>query len=92
VHPRRQPANDEMRVRVKVYGLLIAAVDDPDRLIELSLPSATDVAGAIKVLQDTSSLFDPRSCIAVIDGVKVPPDHILRNGDEVHLHHAFSGG
>jgi hypothetical protein len=45
----RQTANDEMRVRVKVYGLLIAAVEDPDRLIELSLPNRTKVAGANQV-------------------------------------------
>jgi sulfur carrier protein ThiS len=88
----RQAANDEMRVRVKVYGLLIAAGEDPDRLIELSLPSGTAVAGAIEALQETSSLFDPRSCLAVIDGVRVPPDHVLRDGNEVHLYHVFSGG
>jgi molybdopterin converting factor small subunit len=81
-----------MRVRVKVYGLLIAAVDNPDRLIELSLPDGTDVVGAIEALQKTSSLFDPRSCLAVINGVKVPPDHVLRDGDEAHLYHLFSGG
>ena len=81
-----------MRVRVKAYGLLIAAVDHPDRLIELSLPEGTDIAGAISVLQEASSLFDPRSCLAVVDGVKVPNDHVLRDGDEVHLYHVFSGG
>jgi hypothetical protein len=81
-----------MRVRVKVYGLLIATVDNPDRLIELSLPKGTEVAGAIEALQETSSLFDPRACLAVIDGVRVPPGHVLRDGNELHLYHVFSGG
>ncbi len=81
-----------MLVRVKVFGLLVAAVDHPDRLIELDLPSGTDVAGAIRVLQETSSLFDPRSCLAVVGAVKVPPDHILRDGDDLHLYHVFGGG
>ena len=81
-----------MRVRVKVYGLLVAAVDNPDRHIELRLPGGTDVAGAIDVLQQTSSLFDPRSCIPAVNGERVPFDHVLHDGDEVHLYHVFSGG
>ena len=89
---RWQAANDEMRIRIKVFGLLVAAVDNPERFIDLSLPTGTDVAGAIDRLQTTSSLFDPRSCLAVIDGVRVPQDHVLQDGDEVHLFHMFSGG
>jgi hypothetical protein len=85
-------ANDEMLVQIKVFGLLTAAVDDPDRLIELSLPHGTDVATALQVLQETSSLFDSRSCLAVIEGVKVPPEHVLSDGNEIHLYHLFSGG
>jgi hypothetical protein len=89
---QRQPANDEMRVPVKVYGLLIAAVHNLDRLVELSLPDGTGDAGAIEALHDTSSLRDPRSCLAVIEGGKVPPAHVRRDGDQVHLCHLFSGG
>jgi hypothetical protein len=87
-----EAANGKIRVRVKVYGLLIAVVDSPDRLLDLTLPNGTDVKGAVEALQETSSLFDPRSCLAVIDGVKVASSDVLNDGDEVHLYHVFSGG
>jgi hypothetical protein len=80
-----------MQVRVKLHGLLMAVPADPDGL-ELSVPEETDVAGAVEILAETSPLFDARSVMAVIGGVKVDLDWILHDCEELHLYHLFSGG
>jgi sulfur carrier protein ThiS len=81
-----------MQVEVQPHGLLSAAVDRPGDWIELTLPQGTDVAGAMKVLNEISPLFDPRACLAIVEGAKAPPDRILKHGDQVKLYHLFSGG
>jgi sulfur carrier protein ThiS len=81
-----------MLVRVQPHGLLSAAVDEPEGWIELTLPQGTDIAGAMEVLGEISPLFDPRACLAIVEGAKVPPDRVLKHGDQVKLYHLFSGG
>jgi hypothetical protein len=81
-----------MRIRVKLYGMLTIGVRDPDHRVEVSLPGGSDVAGLLQTFCETSSLFDPRSCIAMIDGTKVPLSRPLKDGEEVHLYHLFTGG
>ncbi len=81
-----------MQVQVKVHGLLAIRVDDPDGFVELTLPDGTDVAGVLAVFRETSSFFDPRTCLALIDGERVELDRVLEQGEQVHLYHLFTGG
>jgi hypothetical protein len=81
-----------MDVNVTVHGLLTAAVLDPGGRMGLTLADATTIEGMVDGLRERSSLFDPRSCIAVMDGVKVSLDRVLEDGDEVHLYPIFGGG
>ncbi|MEE8391750.1 MAG: hypothetical protein V3S14_13280 [Anaerolineae bacterium] len=81
-----------MQVQIKVHGLLTIRVDDPDGLVELTLPDGTDVAGVLAVFRETSSFFDPRTCLAIIGGERVGLDRVLEDGEEVRLYHLFSGG
>ncbi|MGD2179150.1 MAG: hypothetical protein PVG71_15165 [Anaerolineae bacterium] len=81
-----------MRVRIRLYGLLTIGVNDPDHLVELTLPDGTDVGGMIESLSQTSPMFDPRSCFAMVGGGRVPLDRTLTDGEEVHLYPIFSGG
>ena len=81
-----------MRVRVKLHGLFTVGVDDPDSLIELTVPDGTDVAGVIEVLRETSPMLDPRACLAAVGGAQVPLDRTLKDGEEVGLYPTFSGG
>ena len=81
-----------MQVQVQPHGLLSATVDVPGSWIELTLPVGTDLAGAMEVLGEISPLFDARACLAIVEGIKVPPDQILKDGDQVKLYHLFSGG
>jgi molybdopterin converting factor small subunit len=81
-----------MRVRVALHGLFKVGVDDPDGLIELTLPDGTDVAGVIEVLRETSPMLDPRACLAMVGGERVVLDRPLKDGEEVRLYPIFSGG
>lgn len=81
-----------MRVRVIAHGLLLAAVNHPDNSLELNVPEGTDIRGMIEILAERSPLFDPRASLAVVDGVKVPLDRPLQEGEHVHLHLLFGGG
>jgi hypothetical protein len=81
-----------MRIRVKLYGLLTIGVNDPDHLVALTVPDGTDVGGVIETLRQTSPMFDPRSCFAMVGGGRVPLDQTLTDGEEVHLYPMFSGG
>jgi hypothetical protein len=81
-----------MRIRVTVHGLLTAAVSKPDNLLYLEVPEGSDIRGVIEILSERSPLFDPRASLAVVDGVKVPLERLLQEGDQVHLHLLFGGG
>ena len=81
-----------MRVRVILHGWLKVGVDDPDGLIELTLPDGTDVTGVIEALRETSPMLDPRACLAMVGGAQVPLDRTLKDGEEVGLYPTFSGG
>ena len=81
-----------MQVRVTLYGWLRMGVSHSDDSLELTLPSGVDVAGVIEALRTTSPMLDPRSCLAMIDGARVPLDRILKEGEEMHLYPVFSGG
>jgi hypothetical protein len=72
--------------------MLTAAVDDPGGHLTLSVPDGTDIRGVVEVLARRSPLFDPRACLATVDGVKVPLERALGDGDEVHLYLLFGGG
>jgi hypothetical protein len=75
-----------------LHGLFTVGVSDPDGLIELTLPDGTDVAGVIEALRETSSMLDPRSCLAMVGGTRVSLDRILDDGEEVCLYPVFGGG
>jgi hypothetical protein len=81
-----------MRVRVTLYGWFRLGVSNPDNALEVILPCGIDVAGVIEALRKTSPMLDPRSCLAMIDGARVPLDRILKEGEEMHLYPVFSGG
>ncbi len=81
-----------MQVRVKLYGWLKVGVDDPDGLIELTLPDGTNVAEVIEIVRETSPLLDPRACLTLVGGASVPLDQPLKDGEELHLYPTFSGG
>jgi hypothetical protein len=83
---------DSIQIRVQPHGLLSAVVDEPGGWIELTLPSGTDVAGAMEALSEISPLFDARACLAIVGGEKVALDRVLKHGDQVQLYHLFSGG
>ncbi len=81
-----------MQIRVTLHGLLTAGMDDPDEPLDLRLPPGTDVAGLFAVLAERSPMIDARACLAIVNGVKVPLNWPLHDGDEVGLYHLFSGG
>ena len=81
-----------MQIRVQLHGLLTAGLDDPDQPLELTLPEGTDVADVFEALHERSPMIDARACLALVNGVKVPLDWPLHDGDEVGLYHLFSGG
>ncbi len=81
-----------MRVRAKLHGMFRVGVDDPDGLVELTLPDETDVAGMIEIVRETSPMLDPWACLVMINGATVPLDRALQDGDEVLLYPIFSGG
>jgi hypothetical protein len=70
-----------MQIQVKVHGLLAIRVDDPDGLVSLTLPDGTDVAGVLAVFRESSSFFDPRTCLALIDGQRVGLERVLEDGE-----------
>ena len=57
-----------MRVRVTLHGWLKVGVEDPDGLVELTLPDGTDVAGVVEALRETSPMLDPWACLAIVGG------------------------
>ena len=81
-----------MRIRAKLHGTFTIGVDTPDNLIELTVPDGTDVAGVIDVLRKTSPVLDPRACLAMVEGARVPLDRTLNDGEEVYLYPIFGGG
>ncbi len=81
-----------MRILVTVHGLMTAAVADPGGQLVLTLPEEANIQALIELLYERSPLFDPRSSLAVIDGVRVPLDQALQDGDHVHLYPIFGGG
>jgi hypothetical protein len=81
-----------MRVNVTVHGMLTAAVDDPDGRLTLSVPYGIDIRGVVEILAQRSPLFDPRACLATVDGVKVPLDRVLGDGEVLDLYLLFGGG
>jgi hypothetical protein len=52
----------------------------------------TDIQGLVEVLAQRSPLFDPRACLAFVDGVQVPLDRPMRDGEHLHLYALFGGG
>jgi len=50
------------------------------------------VAGVLATFRETSSFFDPRTCLALIDGERVGLERVLEDGEIVQLYHLFSGG
>ena len=81
-----------MRVRVKLHGMFKVGVDNPDGLIEFTLPDGSDVAGLVDALRETAPVLDPRSCLVMIGGARVSLDRTLEDGDEVLINPIFSGG
>ncbi len=81
-----------MRVRAKLHAMFKIGVQDPDGVVELTLPDETDVAGLAEALRETSPTLDPRACLAMIGGAIVPLDQALRDGDEVHFYPTLTGG
>jgi hypothetical protein len=81
-----------MRIWVTAHGLLTAAMSHPDNLLEVEVPDGTDIRGVVEILAARSPLFDPRSTLAVVDGVRVPLEQLLCDGEHVHLHLLFGGG
>jgi len=80
-----------MRVQVTVHGLFTVAVG-PSGTVELIVPEGTDVEGVIKSLSETSSLFHPLACLAVINGMQVPLSRTLEDGEHLQLYPIFGGG
>ena len=74
-----------MRVQVTLHGWLKTGVNAPGGVMVLAVSDGTDVAGVIEVLRKISPLLDPRACLAMIDGAKVGPDQILKDGESVSL-------
>ena len=76
-----------MHIRVLVHGLLTAAVEDPDRWLDVALPTDANVEELVQALCQwlDSPLFDPRSCIATLEDTVVPMNHPLQEGDEVQF-------
>jgi hypothetical protein len=72
--------------------LFTVGVDDPDSLIELTVPDGTDVAGVIEALRETSPMLDPRAVLAMVGGTRVLLDRTLKDGEEVCLYPIFGGG
>ena len=81
-----------MRIGVVVHGMLTAAVREPGGEVQVEVPDGVDITGVVEILSERSPLFDPRSCLAVMDGVKVPLDRVLAEGEQVHLYLMFGGG
>ena len=79
-------------IRVQLHGLLGVVADDPGGWVDLALTEGADVASAMDVLGERSSLVDPRACMALVAKTKVPLNHVLRAGEELHLYHLFRGG
>lgn len=83
---------EKLTVTVRVHGLLQAAVRHPDESLKVGLPAGADVLTLIEALSVRTPLFDPRATIAVVEGVKVPLDRKLRDGELVQLYPIFGGG
>lgn len=82
-----------MRIRVVAHGLLTVAVADPGGAIDLTVPNGSDVQQVLWILHDRSPVFDPHAApVAVIDSAQVSLDHILHDGETVHLYPIFGGG
>jgi hypothetical protein len=79
-------------IRVQLHGLLGVVADNPGGWVDLALPEGADVMSAMEMLSERSPLVDPRACMALVDKTKVPLNHVLRAGEELHLYHLFSGG
>ena len=90
-----QPASEtrgKLTVTVSVHGLLQAAVRHPDESLQVVLAAGADVLTLIEALSVRTPLFDPRATIAVVEGVKVPLDRKLCDGELVQLYPIFGGG
>jgi hypothetical protein len=81
-----------MRIEVVAHGMLTAAVRDPGGQMQVEVPDGIDIRRLVEILSEQSPLFDPRSCLAVVGGAKVPLDRVLTEGEQVHLHLMFGGG
>lgn len=74
------------------HGMLTAAVREPGGVMQVDVPDGVDIKRLVEILGERSPLFDPRSCLAVVDEVKVPLNRVLAAGDRVHLYLMFGGG
>jgi hypothetical protein len=81
-----------MQIQVTVYGILTLAVPEPGGRIDLAVPQGTDVQGVIEILQERSPLFEPRASLASIEGVQIPLNHVLHEGDHLQLYLMLGGG
>jgi hypothetical protein len=81
-----------VRIGVVVHGMLTAAVREPGGEVQIEVPDGVDIKGLVEILSEQSPLFDPRSCLAVVDAVRVPLDRVLVEGEQVHLYLMFGGG
>jgi sulfur-carrier protein len=79
-----------MKVEVKLFALLeqYLPADAHGDGIVLDLPAGTTVGHVVESLKIPSDL----SCITVVNGHDVPPEHILVAGDVLAMFPPLAGG
>lgn len=63
--------------------------EGPQRRLTVTLPAESTLADLLKTLQITANLD---AILLVVNGRTADLAHVLRDGDEVHLMPALSGG
>ncbi|HYA85836.1 MAG TPA: MoaD/ThiS family protein [Nitrospirota bacterium] len=74
-----------MKVKVKLFASLRTFGPD-DQVIEL--PDHTTIDDVIRSLKIPSTV----SLLRIVNGKHRPPDHVLKNGDELALFPPIAGG
>jgi len=81
-----------MRVTVRLFSVLGGCVEDD--AVALELPEGARLRDAIESLLARHEALRPYapSCMAAVGLEYAPPDHELRDGDEISLIPPVSGG
>ncbi len=81
-----------MTIGIWLHGWLRAVSTGPEDQIELCLPDGSSVRQVAEALRAGCRLPERSAFITVVGGMRVLAEHVLHDGDQLHLYPISSGG